>query len=159
MRCIVRTTNNSIRIYWCRCRCWNLRFRIWSYWCNWFWIWSYWCNWFRVWSYWCNWLWSWSYWCNWLRSRSYWCNWLWSWSYRRNWFWIWSYWCNWFWFCHHIGALTITVFPSNIPFFFICSQRFFVARHDAFRSDRYSTRKVSFTFYIIFIIEFMCQII
>ena len=225
MRRIVRTTNNRIRIYWCRCRCrcWNLRFWIWcnwcyrfwirgyrcnwlrvrSYWCNWFWVWSYWCNWLRIWSYWCNWFWIWSYWCNWLRIRSYrrnwlrvWsyrCNWLriWSyrcnrfrvWSYRCNWFRIWSYWCNWFWirsywcnwfwirshrcnwfwlwsrcrfwFWHYIGALTITVFPRNIPFFLVCGQCFLEARHDAFRSDGYGTRKVSFTFYIVFIIEFM----
>ena len=189
MRCIVRTTNNRIRIYWCRCRCWNLRFWIWSYWCNWLWSWSYWCNWLRIRSYWCNWLWIrsywcnwfrvrshrcnwfwiwsywcnwlriWSYWCNWLRIWSYWCNWLRIWSYWCNWLRIWSYWCNWFWFWHHIGALTITVFPSNITFFFICSQRFFVARHDAFRSDGYSTRKVSFTFYIVFIIELVGQVI
>ena len=131
MRCIVRTTNNRIRSYWCN---W---FRIWSYWCNWFWIWSYWCNRFRIWSYRCN----------WLRIRSYWC----------NWFWLWS-WCG-FWFWHHIGALTITVFPSNIPFFLVCSQRFFVARHNTFRSNRYCTRKVSFTLYIVFIIEFVGQVI
>ena len=114
MRCIVRTTNNRIRIYWFRC---------WYYRCNWFWIWSHRCNWF------------------WIRS------------YRCNWFWIWS-WCR-FWFWHYIGALAITIFPCNIPFFLVCSQRFFVTRHDTFRSDGYSTRKVSFTFYIVFIIEFV----
>ena len=147
MRSIISTTNNRIRIYWC----------------NWFWIWSYRCNWFRIRSYRRNWFRIRSYWCHWFRIWSHRCHWLRIWSYWCNWFRIWSYWCyrfrlrSWcrFWFLHHIGPLTIAFFPSNIPFFLVCSQCFLEARHDAFRSDGYSTRKVSFTFYIVFIIEFV----
>ena len=144
MRCIISATNNRTRIYWCRC---------WCYRCNWFWIWSHWCNWFWIRSYRCNWFRIRSHRCNRFRIRSHWCNWFWIWSYRCNWFRIWSR-CR-FWFWHHIGALAITIFPCNSPFFLVCSQRFFVTRHDAFRSDGYSTRKVSFTVYIVFIIEFV----
>ena len=126
-----------------------LRFRSWSRFNLWF------RSWLRCWFYFRFWSWSWLWFYLWLRS------WFRFWLRLR----LWSRFYLWFrrWFIFTIHVFTLTIFiclPSNSAFLNITFRQHLKAcRLSTIRSNPYSTLKVSFTIYIIMIVNLVSQVI
>ena len=121
--------------------------------------------------------WSWNRFHLWLRIRCWFHLWFWCRSWLWFYFWFWSWfrcWLNlrfwsrfylWFrcWFIFTIYVFTLTIFiclPCNIAFFSIpFSQHLKTCRFSTIRSNTYCTLKVSFTIYIVMIVNLVSQII